>query len=178
MMAKPMVILHGCVHCCLTCCHRFVKYINENTYCQIALTGENFCTAAMNGFLLILKHTATFAFTKGMSGIFNVLGKLTVSLLVTAACYIIIIYWADLYTRINSPIGPMIVVFFVSYAIAYLFMAIYSTTALCILHCLYADIDICKTLSKDEMKNIDRPKEMKSVVKLLSGTGNLKPLIS
>ena len=54
--------LMKCVRCCLDCCHRFVKYINKNAYCQVVLTGENFCTAAINGFLLILKHSMTFAF--------------------------------------------------------------------------------------------------------------------
>ena len=127
---------------------------------------------------MILKHTATFAFTRGIGGIFNVLGKLTVSVVVTAICYAIITFWPEMYQKINSPIGPLIVVFLLSYSIAFLFMMIYSTTATCILHSLYADIDICKTLSYNEMERVDRPKEMKSIVKLLSSTSIAKPLIS
>ncbi len=127
---------------------------------------------------MILKHTATFAFTRGIGGIFNVLGKLTVSVAATAICYCVITFWPAMYQKINSPIGPLIVVFLLSYAIAFLFMMIYSTTATCILHSLYADIDICKTLSYNEMTRVDRPKEMKSIVKLLSSTSIVKPLIS
>lgn len=168
--AAPVKFCLNCIRCCLDCCHRFVKYINENAYCQIALTGENFCTAAMNGFLLILKHTATFAFTRGIGGIFNVLGKLSVSVLVTASCYFIIRYWPEQYDKIGSPIAPLIIVFLISYSIAFLFMMIYSTTATCILHALYADIDMCKTLSINEKERVDRPKEMKSIVELLAGT--------
>ena len=37
----------ACTRCCLDCFHRFVKFINENAYIQVALTGENFCTSAM-----------------------------------------------------------------------------------------------------------------------------------
>jgi len=142
------------------------------------LTGENFCTAAVNGFILILKHTATYAYTRGIGGIFTVLGKLTVSVTSTAICYCVITFWPEMYQKINSPIGPLIVVFLLSYSIASLFVMIYSTTATCILHSLYADIDVCKALSLDEMNRIDRPKEMNSIVKLLSRNSQVKPLIS
>ncbi len=47
-------------------------------------------------------------------------------------------------------------------------MAMYATTATAILHSLYADVDICKQLKYDEMVGMNRPKEMKSIVKLLS----------
>lgn len=76
-----MKYIMNCIRCCLACCHKFIKYVNENAYCQVVLTGENFCTAAINGFILIMKHTATFAFTRGLGGIFNLLGKLTVTVL-------------------------------------------------------------------------------------------------
>lgn len=31
--AAPARWLMNCIRCCLDCCHRFVKYINENAYC-------------------------------------------------------------------------------------------------------------------------------------------------
>ena len=82
----------NCVRCCLACFDRFVKYINENAYCQVVLTGENFCTAAINGFLLILKHAATFAFTRGIGGIFNFLGKLSISVLNAIIAYCLLVF--------------------------------------------------------------------------------------
>jgi len=105
--------------------------------------------AAINGFLLILKNTATFAFTRGLGGIFNLLGKLTVCVLNCTACYFMIVYWPEVYDRIQSPIGPLVVVFAISYCIATLFMTIYTTTATCMLHCLFADIDICNQMNYD-----------------------------
>jgi hypothetical protein len=83
--------LMNCVRCALDCCHRFVKYINENAYCQVVLTGESFCTAAVNGFLLIMKHSATFMFTRGIGGIFNLLGKLTISVLNCVCAYFLLV---------------------------------------------------------------------------------------
>ena len=69
-------------------------------------------------------------------------------------------------------------VFVLSYCISSLFMSMYATTALCILHSLYADIDICKQLDYDETNRANRPKEMRSIVALLSSDSKLKPLVS
>jgi len=167
----------NCVRCALDCCHRFVKYINENAYCQVVLTGENFCTAAVNGFLLIMKHSATFMFTRGIGGIFNMLGKLTVSVLNCVCAYFMLIYLTQLHIKVNSPIGPLIVVFLMTYSIAFLFMMMYSTTATAILHCLYADVDICKQMKYDEMVGMNRPKEMKSIVATLAHS-KIQPLLA
>lgn len=177
--AVPVVkTLMNCIRCCLDCCHRFIKYINENAYCQVVLTGENFCTAAVNGFLLLMKHSATFAFTRGIGGIFNLLGKLTVSVLNCIIAYLLIAYLPQLEIEVNSPIGPLIIVFLISYAISFLFMSMYSTTSTCILHALYADVDICKQLNYDEMVGMNRPKEMRSIVSFLSSSSTVKPLLS
>ena len=40
--------------CCIDCLNRCIKFINRNAYIQIALTGDNFCVAAYNAFMLIL----------------------------------------------------------------------------------------------------------------------------
>jgi hypothetical protein len=55
-----------------------------------------------------------------------------------------------------------------TYSIAFLFMMMYTTTATAILHCLYADVDICKQMKYDEMVGMNRPKEMKSIVATLA----------
>lgn len=167
----------NCVRCCLACFDRFVKYINENAYCQVVLTGENFCTAAINGFLLILKHTATFAFTRGIGGIFNFLGKLSVSVLNAIIAYCLLVFLPQLNIKINSPIGPIFIVFLMTYSIAFLFMSMYSTTATAILHSLYADVDICKQLKYDETVGMNRPKEMRAIVNTLSHSA-IKPLLA
>lgn len=173
----PVRYLMNCVRCALDCCHRFVKYINENAYCQVVLTGESFCTAAVNGFLLILKHTATFAFTRGIGGIFNLLGKLTISVLNCGIAYGLIYYFKQLHITVNSPIGPLLVVFLITYAITYLFMSLYTTTATAILHCLYADVDICRQMKYDEMVGMNRPKEMKAIVATLAKS-KIQPLLA
>lgn len=173
----PVRYAMSCVRCCLDCCHRFVKYINENAYCQVVLTGENFCTAAINGCLLIMKHSATFFFTRGIGGIFNLLGKLSVSVLNCVVAYLMIYYLPQLEITINSPVGPLFIVFLISYSIAFLFMSMYTTTSTAMLHSLYADVDICKQLNYDEMTGMNRPPEVQSIVSFLSQS-KIQPLLA
>jgi len=166
--AAPIKCFMKCCRCCLDCCHRFVKYINENAYCQIVLTGENFCTAAINGFLLILKHSMCFAFTGGVGWVFSWLGKILISLLNTLIVFGMLEYWPEYKEKVSSPIGPCLVGFLISYVIAALFMSVYTTTGLALLHCLFADIDICSQLNRDEMEGSNRPEEMQGIVKTLA----------
>ena len=100
--------------------------------------------AAMNGFILILKNSAAFIFTGGLGGFFNLIGKLTVCVLNMLIAYFILAAGDnELVSGINSPIGPLAVVFIITYVIANTFMGMYTTCATCLLHCLFADIDIC-----------------------------------
>jgi choline transporter-like protein 2/4/5 len=167
-MAAPVRCLMKVVRCCLDCCHRFVKYINKNAYCQVVLTGESFCTAAINGFLLILKHSMTFAFTGGVGFIFTFIGKFAIAIGNTIIIYFVLIEWPTKFEQVNSPVGPLIVAFLISYVIAALFMDIYTTTGIALMHCLFADIDICKQMNIDEFEGTFRPQEMNAIVKRIA----------
>lgn len=167
-MASAAQCVQNGVRCCLDCCNRFIKYINDTAYCQIALTGETFCIAAINGCLLTLKHAATFSFARGIGGVFNLLGKLAVTVINCLIAYLCIAYLPQLEIKVNSPIGPLVIVFLYSYAIANIFMSMYTTTTLCLLHSLYADVDICRQKSYDEMVGMNRPQEMHQLVGDLS----------
>lgn len=58
----------------LDCLERFIKFISKNAYIQIALTGKNFCAAAWNAFILILKNALRFGTANSIGFIFNILG--------------------------------------------------------------------------------------------------------
>lgn len=117
-MPKPVEWLLCACRCCINCCHRFIKYVNMNAYCQVALTGECFCMAAMNGFILILKNSGAFIFTGGLGAFFNLIGKLTVCVLNMIIAYILLDMGdTSLVKDVNSPVGPLIFVFIITYGI-------------------------------------------------------------
>ena len=90
----------------LDCLERFIKFISKNAYIQIAITGKNFCAAAWNAFLLILKNAVRFGTANSIGFIFNVLGVCFIAavngLVVYAMLHYIpayegfIQYWIDL----------------------------------------------------------------------------------
>lgn len=82
--------ISNCVRCCLDCFHRFIKFINENAYIQVALTGDNFCTSAVNAFILALKNAATFFITNGVGSLIYFLGKMSICLANTFIGYFMI----------------------------------------------------------------------------------------
>lgn len=133
----------NCVRCCLDCFHRFIKFLNENAYIQVALTGENFCTSAMNAFSLALKHSGSFLVTNGIGSLISFLGKISIAVANSLVCYLLMTQVESIADTIDNPLVPLIVVFLISYLVAVVFMSVYSTTSLTILQCLYADVDIC-----------------------------------
>lgn len=157
-----------CTRCCLDCFHRFIKFVNENAYIQVALTGENFCTSAMQAFVLALKNAASFLITNGIGGFIYLLGKVTISVVNTAIGYLLITYIPDFEEDIDQPIPFLLLIFLMSYSMATTFMEVYGGVSLAILQCLYTDVDICNQEGKVPMDNSNRPEEMNNIIGILA----------
>lgn len=158
--------LFASCNCCLQCCHRFIKFLNKNAYVQVALNGNNFCTSAINGFLLNLKNRGSFIMTEGLGGVFMYLGKFFIAIGNCLAAELILLYYPDMKDKINSPIGPLALIFTASYIIASVFMSIFSITSISILQCFLTDVE----LSRDEQGGMDgkhRPAALQELVKLI-----------
>lgn len=139
--------------CYLDCFHRFVKYLNENAYIQIALTNESFCTSAISGFTLALKNAGTFMIVDGIGTLIRFLGRMTICITNTTFGYLLITYESTLKEDIDNPIVILCLIFLLSWALASVFMEVYSIVSLAILQCLYADVDICNQNREDPMNN-------------------------
>ena len=152
------------IRCCLDCCHRFIKFLNTNAYIQVALTGKNFCPAAMEAFALALKNAGSFVITNGIGYLITFLGKLMIAVGNSVIGYLFLTMLPSIKDDIASPISPLIVVAAISYVMAAIFMSIFGTTSLTLLQCLYADVDICKQRQYDEFSSKYRPREMEAIV--------------
>ena len=56
--------LSTCIRCCLCCCERVVKVINQFAYVEMAIWGSSFCTSACRGLSIVsgnLSYTATIS---------------------------------------------------------------------------------------------------------------------
>ena len=77
---NPVIkVILWCTSYLLMCLERFIKFISKNAYIQIALTGKNFCRAAWNAFILILKNAIRFGTANFIGLIFKYIGILFVA---------------------------------------------------------------------------------------------------
>lgn len=122
----------NCIRYMLDCFHRFVKFLNDNAYIQIALTGENFCSSALTAFVLALKNAASFLITNGIGSIIHILGKATIVTLNVFFAFLMI-RWFPQFSDVDAPIGPLAVVAIFSFFLANVFISVFSITSLTIL---------------------------------------------
>lgn len=134
----------------------------------MALTGESFCTSAVNAFVLAIKNSGTFFITNGAGALLQILGKMCISIGNAAICYLILQYNPE-FEELDSPVAPMALCFLLSFMMASVFMDVYNTTSLAILQCLYTDVDILaqQDLDVDKFGGSHRPAEMESIVEML-----------
>ena len=63
-----------CIECCLGCCSKIMEYVNKHAYIQIALKGDSFCTAAWEGFGLVIRNLGRFSMLALVGGMFSIVG--------------------------------------------------------------------------------------------------------
>jgi len=122
----------------------------------------------MSAFTLALKNSGTFLIVNGIGALIRFLGKMTICISNTYLGYLLINYESTLKEDIDNPIIILCVVFLLSWAMASIFMEVYSTISLSILQCLYADVDICNQNRDDPLNNQFRPAEMEDIVLTLA----------
>ena len=155
-----------CIRFVLDCFHRFIKFLNDNAYIQVALTGENFCSSAMAAFVLALKNASSFFITNGIGSLIHLLGKASIIIANVILGYFIIRFFPE-FSELSSPIAPLFIVGIMSYMMSSVFMEVFGTTSLTILQCLYTDVDIANQNKEDPMNNANRPIELEGIVAML-----------
>jgi len=130
--------LVGCCRCCLACFDRFIRYLNRNAYIYCALSGESFCTSAINSFCLILKNAAKFGFVEGISSCFMFIAKFFISTLTTLISFFVL----RAMVKVSSVYAPLFIMFLFSYIVAGIFIEIFDTGANTILQCYILDREV------------------------------------
>ena len=142
--------------------------MNKNAFVQVALHCTNFCSSAMNAFLLVLKNSGTFMVSEGIATVFMFLGKVFISVANTGICYLILTNWKELADKVNSPIGPLVAVFVISYVIGSVFMALFSIASTTLVQCFLTDVELSRSNGGDGTDGRRRPKELDHLVNNLN----------
>lgn len=135
-----------CFKCCGNCIvmqlDAICDYVNKTAYSYIAVSGENFCSSAWNGFLLNMKHALEFFWANFLAKIFIGLGKF---LLVALNCYIFFLFLnitGEMRALTGTYLVPMLLVGFFTYMSTSIFLGIFDEVVLSLLTCMCIDIEL------------------------------------
>lgn len=87
----------------------------------------------MAAFVLALKNAGTFLIVDGIGALIRFLGRMTICIANTFFAYLLISYESTLKEDIDNPMVILAVIFIMSWALATIFMEVYSTVSLCVL---------------------------------------------
>ena len=105
----------------------------------MAVTGKDFCAASSDALSLIASNPARYSAIGIVGYILAIVGKLTISALTTFLFYIFITFVSSVKANIQEPIYMLILVAISSFAIAYIFTAIFDVAVDTLLVCFLVD---------------------------------------
>ena len=141
---KCLKCIISCFQCCLGCCAKCMEYINKHAYIQIALKGDNFCTAAFEGFGLVIRNLGRFAMLGMFSGILSIFGTIFISISSAVIGYFVITKVDYFSVEVNSVVLPVIAFGVVGFILGYISMSIFSVSGDALIHSFLLDEEINK----------------------------------
>jgi hypothetical protein len=139
---KVIEIIIKCGECYLSCLESICDYINDSAYAYMAVSGDNFCTSAWNGFLLNIKHGAKFAFANFLANLFIFIGKAAIVVVNCFTVFLIMSHVTHDIEELESPVVPIVFVGIVTYIVASIFLGLFDDVVLALLTCLCIDTDL------------------------------------
>ena len=130
-----------CLRCCIWCLDYCVKHITKNAFIQIAITSNSFCVSCWLTFWLIVRNCARFSTVTTIGFVLMFLGKAVIMISSGWIAYIIIMN-SGLKDKVYSPVFPVLVVIFIAYQLASIFLSVFSFAATTILHCFIVDEEV------------------------------------
>ena len=133
-----------CIQCCLGCCNKIMEFINKHAYIQIALKGDSFCTAAFEGFGLIIRNLGRFSMLALIGGIFSLIGTLFITVGSCVIGYFLITkvhYFSD---ELNSCVLPVVAFGIVGFIMGRVTMSIFSVSGDALIHSFLLDEELNK----------------------------------
>jgi hypothetical protein len=141
---KVLKCIISCFQCCLGCCVKVMEFINKHAFIQIALKGDNFCTAAWEGFGLVIRNLGRFAVLSLFGGILSIFGTIFITIASAVIGYFVITKVEFFSAEINSIVLPIIAFALVGFVLGYITMSIFSVSGDALIHAFLLDEEINK----------------------------------
>ena len=147
-----------CVDCCLKCIEKVLEYINKHAYIMISIKGDSFCTAAWEGFALMVKNLGRFSVLTLLGKLFSNIGTIFITVASGIIGYFVIENYGFIVDDIDSAFLPVFCMVMVGLIIGLVTMNVFGMSADTLLFCFLIDEDI----------NKGQPKAMPELQKFMS----------
>lgn len=114
-----------------------MQFLNKKAYIQTAIFGTSFCTSAKEAFFLIMRNARRVAGISYVTSVLIITGRLFIASVTSGFAYILID--REFGSEIHSTIGPVFLVFILSYNIGDMFLETFEMGTETILQCFIAD---------------------------------------
>jgi hypothetical protein len=125
-----------------------MEYINKHAYIQIALKGDNFCTAAWQGFALIIRNMGRFGVLALIGGVLSFIGTICISVCSAVVGFFVITKVEYFSADLNSYVLPVIVFALIGFIVGKVTMSIFSVSGDALIHSFLLDEELNKGLPK------------------------------
>lgn len=139
------------VDCIAQCIVRFIEFVSEHAYVEIALTGCGFCGGATRALKMSIEHPALFAMVGRVAIAVRLLGMLVTAMATTWIVALSLYIFPP--SGLLTPNGPLILTFIIGLVIGEIVMHPLTSAARAALHCFVLDEeqaaenghDVCST---------------------------------
>ena len=133
-----------CIECCLGCCSKIMEYVNKHAYIQIALKGDSFCTAAWEGFGLVIRNLGRFSMLALVGGMFSIVGIIFITVFSGVIGYFLITNVEYFSKDLNSCVLPVVAFAIVGFVMGRVTMSIFSVSGDALIHSFLLDEELNK----------------------------------
>lgn len=134
----------SCIGCCVNCCTRFIEFISELGFSQVAITSKNFCASCGEAFSLLASNPLKFGLVNWVSSTFVFIGKLFVATVSGVLGYIMITNDSAIASSLYETVIPTIFFVIIGYVIGAIFYSVFGSSANTILLCFFVDKELAE----------------------------------
>lgn len=136
----------------------FIDKVSKNAFVWTAIWGDSFSVASCRSFALIWRNLGRVAAINLVGSLLLSVGRFTVMIVTTGLCAMAFVTQSTYIDNLNSPVLPCLIIAFISYVVASLFMVVFETVIDTMFLCFLVDYE------HNGATHMMAPKEMKALV--------------
>lgn len=117
----------------------FLRFLNEGTYVQIAVTAQGYCRSTLRAYDLLAENILKIGITDGISIFFTFLGVLGISVGIGVAAYFSVLYLPYYRDRISNPFVITVISGILGFIVSAIYLSMIDISATSVLQCYLVD---------------------------------------